>query len=1130
MEMKTQFFVFNSPAVSTLTVLPRKSAMVITNTCFVICSMLGSLTSMRAGAQNAYLQRNLVSDLPGLAANTDTNLVNPWGIAFSSSSPFWISDNHSGLSTLYTGAGTPQSLVVNIPSPAGFSPLGAPTGVVFNNTTNFAVGSNAPAHFIFATEDGTIVGWNAGSNAVLMVDNSSSNAVYKGLAIGTISGVPYLFATDFHNGKVDIFDTNYNSVVISGAFSDTNIPAGFAPFGIQNIGGQIYVTYAVQDADKHDDVAGPGHGYVDVFTTTGQFVRQLVAAGALNSPWGLVVAPVGFGPFGGALLVGNFGDGVINAYDPADGNWFGALNDTNGVPVKIAGLWGIAFGNSGKGGDTQTLYFAAGIPGPGGNVEDHGLFGSLSALFPAITLGATYLQHNLVSDIAGLADHTDTNLVNPWGISFSASSPFWIADNHSGLSTLYNSSGTPQSLVVTIPPPNNGSPPAAPTGTIFNNTSGFAVGTNGTTRFIFSTEDGTISGWSGGGAAVLKVDNSAAGTVYKGLAAGSVAGSNYLYATDFHGGKVDVFDSSYNPAQLSGTFSDATLPAGFAPFGIQNIHGQIFVTYALQDGDKHDDLKGPGNGFVNVFDPSGHLLSRLASQGVLNSPWGIALAPQGFGAFAGDLLVGNFGDGRINAFDTNGTWMGTINDTNGNPFSVNGLWGVAFGNGGSGGDLHTLYFTAGLNGESDGLFGSLSPVQPAFLSASDEGLLANLKWAGGLGPFLLQKKADLSVSNWVDVLTTGNRATSVAKDSSSAVLRVAPQTSKTVLPFTVLLNGASQVPEVNTPGTGIGSLSLEGSNLTWNISFSGLSAPATMAHIHAAATATNTAGVALPFTVAPVTSGTISGTAGISTDLVADILNGMAYVNIHTANNPSGEIRGQIVPLHITTTLDGASEVPPVQTTASATASFTLVGSELFYSVTFAGLSGPATAAHIHGPADSTNNASPIIIFSPPSTNSGTFSGTASLTPEQVAYLLAGQLYINIHSVTNGTGEIRGQIYPVQFTANLNGPSEVPATTSPGSATGSFNVANSVLFYNFSFTNLLSAATGAHIHGPADTSHSAGVLIPFTPPPTASGSFSGSAIINSDELLDLISGLLYANIHTTNYIDGEIRGQLMPRN
>jgi uncharacterized protein (TIGR03118 family) len=1097
-------------------------------TSFGLCAAV--LAARPLAAQNAYRQRNLVSDLPGMAAVTDTNLLNPWGIAFNPTGPFWIADNHSGLSTLYDGAGTIQSLLVNIPSPAGLNPLGAPTGVIFNSTTNFNVGSNAPAHFIFATEDGTIVGWNTGTNAVLKADNSGSNAIYKGLALGTVGDAVYLYAADFHNGKIDVFDADYNPVNIPGAFIDPAIPAGFAPFGIQNLNGQLYVTYAQQDENKEDDVAGAGHGYVDVFSTSGQLVRPLIAAGALNSPWGLVQAPVGFGPFGGALLIGNFGDGRINVFDPANGSWLGVLNDTNGTPLQILGLWGLAFGNGGKAGDARTLYFTAGIPGTGA-LEDHGLFGSLSPVFPALTVGASYVQHNLVSDVAGMADHTDTNLVNPWGISFSSASPFWIADNHAGVSTLYNSSGIPQSLVVTIPPPANGTPPASPTGTIFNNTTGFAVNSNGPTRFIFATEDGTISGWNGGNSAVLKVDNSGSGTIYKGLAAGASGGSNYLYAADFHGGKVDVFDSTYSPAALAGNFTDSTIPAGFAPFGIQTINGQVYVTYAKQDADKHDDVRSPGFGYVNVFDTAGRLLHRFASEGVLNSPWGVALAPKGFGGFAEALLIGNFGDGRINAFDpVSGNWLGTINDTNGNPFAVEGLWGIAFGNGANGGDTHTLYFTAGINDETHGLFGSLAPLTPSFTAVANHDLLETVNWAGGAGPFLLQKKTDLAQSNWVDVLTTANHGTPVVKDSSSAVLRVIAASSKTVIPFTVLLNAESEVPATTSGATALGTFSLEGSNLTYNISFSGLSGPATAAHIHAPATATNSALPAVPFTVAADTSGTIAGTVALTPELVSDIVNGMAYVNIHTANNPGGEIRGQIVPLHFPVTLNGASQVPPVQTSASGSASLTLVGSELFYTVTYSGLSGPVTAAHIHGPADTTNSAPPIIPFNPPSTASGTFSGNVSLTPVQVAYLLAGQTYINIHTATNGGGEIRGQIYPIQFNATLNGSSEVPATASAGTGTAFLSLVNNVLSYDLTFTNLFSAATGAHIHGPADTTHNANIIVPFSAPAASAGHITGAATVDAQKLLELMSGLTYVNVHTTNYPGGEIRGQLQPAN
>ena len=333
-----------------------------------------------ARAQGAYTQHNLVSDLPGLADNTDTNLLNPWGIAFSAAGPFWISDNHSGLSTVYNSNGAPQSLVVAIPPPAGGTPPAAPTGIVFNNTTNFIVTTNA-AKFIFATEDGTIAAWASGTNAVLKVDNSAAGAIYKGLALGNANGSNYLYAADFHNGKVDVFDGQFNPVTWPGAFNDTNVPAGFAPFGIEAIGTNVFVTYAKQDAAAEDDVAGPGNGYVDLYDARGNFVKRFVSNGALNSPWGMAVAPADFGLFAGQLLIGNFGDGTINAFDPASGTLVGTLKDTNGAPIAVDGLWGLKFGNGGSGGTTNKLYFTAGIAA-GGALEDHGLFGSLSVAAP----------------------------------------------------------------------------------------------------------------------------------------------------------------------------------------------------------------------------------------------------------------------------------------------------------------------------------------------------------------------------------------------------------------------------------------------------------------------------------------------------------------------------------------------------------------------------------------------------------------------------------------------------------------------------------------------------------------------------------------------------------------------------
>jgi len=723
-----------------------------------------------AMAQNAYIQHNLDSDLSGVAAFTDTNLVNPWGMAFSASGPFWISDAGTGLSTVYNSTGAVQSLVVTIPVPAGDTNPATPTGIIVNSASGFTGTGTATAHFIFSTEDGTISAWSGGSAAVLKVDYSTSNAVFKGLAAGSAGGTNFIYATDFRNAQVDVFNTNYSQVMLAGGFTDDYLPAGFAPFGIQNVNGLLYVTYALQAADKYNDVAGPGNGYVDVFDTSGNLLQRFAAQGALDSPWGVALAPLGFGPFSGDILIGNFGDGRINAYDPSSGEWLGALNETNGVPFAQKGLWGIAFGNGHSAGNAQTLYFTAGI-----NDQADGLFGSLAALNPGVTMAATYLQSNLVSDLAGLAAVTDTNLVNPWGMAFSSSGPFWISDNGDGLSTVYNSTGAIQSLVVTIPPPAGQTNPAAPSGILFNSVTGFAGAGTAAAKFIFSTEDGTISAWSGGSAAVLKVDYSTSNAVFKGLAAGSAGGSNFIYATDFHNGQVDVFNTNYAQVAVPGGFTDNALPAGYAPFGIQNLDGQIFVTYALQNLEKHDDVAGLGNGYVDVFDTSGNLLQRLIAQSVLNSPWGIALAPVGFGAYGGELLVGNFGDGRINVFNpTNGTWLGELmSSTNGTPIEVPGLWAIAFGNGGSAGDAYTLYFTAGINNESDGLFGSIAAVTPTFIAVSKSGTNLTLKWAGGgAGPFQVQQNTNLLTTNWVTILTTSSATVTVPNTNPAAFFRL----------------------------------------------------------------------------------------------------------------------------------------------------------------------------------------------------------------------------------------------------------------------------------------------------------------------------------------------------------------------
>ena len=322
-----------------------------------------------------------------------------------------------------------------------------------------------------------------------------------------------------------------------------------------------------------------------------------------------------------------------------------------------------------------------------------------------------YEQHNLVSDGAVPADLVDAALVNAWGLVASATSPWWVADNGTDSSTLYNgSTGAKLSLRVSVP--------SAPTGVVFNGGTGFVVtsgSTSGAARFIFATEEGTILGWSPSVAptqAVVAVDNSAGGAVYKGLAIASTAAGDRLYATNFHAGTVDVFDAAFHP--VLGGFTDAALPPGYAPFGIRHLGSTIYVTYALQDADKHDDVAGVGHGFVNAFDTEGNLLRRVASTGRLNSPWGLAVAPADFGTFSGDVLVGNFGDGHINAFDP-GHFRGDgelrprgqLHAADGPPITIDGLWAIAFGNGAAAGPTNALFFTAGPFGEAHGLFGKL---------------------------------------------------------------------------------------------------------------------------------------------------------------------------------------------------------------------------------------------------------------------------------------------------------------------------------------------------------------------------------------------------------------------------------------
>src|SRR5437660_4221090 len=342
----------------------------------------------RAGGTDTegFTQTNLVSDVAG-AKNLDSHLKNPWGIVHSPTSPWWVSDNNGNVSTLYDGAGNPfppkangGPLVVGIPAPDG-TLTGTPTGVVFSgNPNDFKVTDGKkkePSLFIFATEDGTISGWSPNvsfTQAFIAVDNSqvpnaTNGAVYKGLAIAQTESGQRLYASNFRAGTVDVFDSKFNPVHKTGAFMDSEIPEGYAPFGIQAIGSRIYVTYAKQNEAKHDDLKGPHRGFVDAYSLEGKLLKRLISRGALNSPWGLALAPAGFGEFGGDVLVGNFGDGTINAFDPITSNYVGTLKDSSGNPIVNDGLWALDFRANGSGFDPNALFITAGI-----NDEADGLF------------------------------------------------------------------------------------------------------------------------------------------------------------------------------------------------------------------------------------------------------------------------------------------------------------------------------------------------------------------------------------------------------------------------------------------------------------------------------------------------------------------------------------------------------------------------------------------------------------------------------------------------------------------------------------------------------------------------------------------------------------------------------------
>jgi uncharacterized protein (TIGR03118 family) len=336
----------------------------------VLAFALGTLAPLTLAQQ--YLQTNLVADQSGVAAATDPNLVNPWGLARSSTSPWWAADNGTGLSTLYDGTGAAKSLVVTIPTgDASQSSTGTPSGTVYNGGTGFVLPDGKPAVFMFVTEDGTISGWNSGTSAVITV-NTKSASVFKGAALATLpipfgSQSTFLYVADFRKGQVQVYDTSFHHIQgIEDFFRDERLPRGYAPFNIQNIGGELYVAFARQDAQKHDEVDGAGF-----------LLRRMEHGPWLNGPWGLAMASGDFGIYSHDLLVGQFGSGNIAVYDPVTGAFKDLLRDSKNNPIAISGLWGLSFGSGTPTGSgaANTLYFAAGSDG-----EQHGLFGTLTPL------------------------------------------------------------------------------------------------------------------------------------------------------------------------------------------------------------------------------------------------------------------------------------------------------------------------------------------------------------------------------------------------------------------------------------------------------------------------------------------------------------------------------------------------------------------------------------------------------------------------------------------------------------------------------------------------------------------------------------------------------------------------------
>jgi len=418
----------------------------------------GSLAAQTTSAPtNNYVVHNLVSDLANTADHQDPNLVNPWGNGFGPS-PFWVGNHGTGTSTLYTGTGAAIPLVVTIPQAGNAGTDGPVTGVIYNtfasNSNAFDVQPGKPPNFIFCSTDGVISGWNSsvsGKAASILFDNSKSGAVYTGCALGGTATTPYLFAANFHAGTVDVYDANLNlnPAAYNNTFLNPTVPAGFAPYNVQNINGILYVAYAQQNAQKTEAVGGAGNGYVAVFNVNGSLIANLVSQGALNSPWGMAIAPANFGPFAGALLVGNFTDGWINAFNATTGAMLGTLDDTSGNPIAIPGLWSLNFGSGAQSEDPGTLYITAGIGGGPNNdpVGSHGLLASIQAApsfdTSGIANGATFTAGALAPNTwFTITGHGLSETTGSWQVTGST-----LPTSVNGVGVTINGAAVPVSFV-----------------------------------------------------------------------------------------------------------------------------------------------------------------------------------------------------------------------------------------------------------------------------------------------------------------------------------------------------------------------------------------------------------------------------------------------------------------------------------------------------------------------------------------------------------------------------------------------------------------------------------------------------------------------------------------------------------